>query len=384
MGRPRTPLGAHGGISVRRRENRGRATFEARVWVRDLDGVARSVSRRGETAASARRALQEALVAREAPSDGEIGRSDALSVLVARYQELQRAKGLAESSLAQYERVCSRMIVPRIGALTIAEATTARLDAFLRAVSESHGAASAKSCRSVLSGVMGVAVRYGLVAGNPLRDVSPIRQKVGGASAIEADRLRALRVAVAGDERLVELDMTDLVDFMIGTGCRIGEACGLRWDRVDLARGEVTIAATVVRLTGAGLRVQENTKTGRERILALPLWVQEMLLRRQVEQPANAEGLVFPTVLGNVRDPSNTNRVWREATERLGLGHVTFHSFRKSVATLLDGAGLSARDIADQLGHAHASMTQDMYMARRTNTKRAANELDRIVSGPGA
>lgn len=379
MGRPKTPLGAHGVISVRRRENRGRATFEARAWVRDLDGVARAVSRRGETAASARRALQEALVGREAPDSGEIRRSDALSALVARYLELQRGKGLAASSLAAYERVCDRMILPRIGALTVAEATTARLDAFLRLVAKEHGAASAKSARSVLSGVMGVAVRYGLVASNPVRDVSPIRQKVGGAAAIEAAKLRALREAVAGDDRLRELDMPDLVDFMIGTGCRIGEACGLRWDRVDLVRGEVTIAATVVRLTGEGLRVQDNTKTGRERVLALPLWVQEMLLRRQVEMPGNAEQLVFPTVLGNVRDPSNTNRVWREAMERLGLGRVTFHAFRKSVATLLDGAGLSARDIADQLGHAHASMTQDVYMARRTTTKRAANELERIV-----
>lgn len=318
-------------------------------------------------------------MAREAPGGGEIRRSDALSVLVARYVELQREKGLAASSLEAYERVCARMILPRIGALTVGEATTARLDAFLRVVAAEHGAASAKSARSVLSGVMGVAVRYGLVASNPVRDVSPIRQKVGGATAIEAAKLRGLRQAVAGDDRLVELDMPDLIDFMIGTGCRIGEACGLRWDRVDLARGEVTIAATVVRLTGEGLRVQDNTKTGRERVLALPLWVQEMLLRRQVEMPANAEQLVFPTVLGNVRDPSNTNRVWREATERLRLGRVTFHAFRKSVATLLDGAGLSARDIADQLGHAQASMTQDVYMARRTSTKRAANELDRIV-----
>jgi integrase len=43
---------------------------------------------------------------------------------------------------------------------------------------------------------------------------------------------------------------------------------------------------------------------------------------------------------------------------------VTSHVFRKTAATELDRAGLSARQIADQLGHAKVSMTQDRYMGR--------------------
>src|SRR5690348_16283750 len=40
---------------------------------------------------------------------------------------------------------------------------------------------------------------------------------------------------------------------------------------------------------------------------------------------------------------------------------VTSHTFRRTVATLMDEAGLSARAAADQLGHAKVSMTQDHY-----------------------
>lgn len=40
------------------------------------------------------------------------------------------------------------------------------------------------------------------------------------------------------------------------------------------------------------------------------------------------------------------------------------HAFRHLVATRLDRAGLSAREIADYLGHERISMTQDVYMAR--------------------
>ena len=40
------------------------------------------------------------------------------------------------------------------------------------------------------------------------------------------------------------------------------------------------------------------------------------------------------------------------------------HSFRKSMATLIDDEGLSPRVGADQLGHSKVSMTQDRYMSR--------------------
>jgi integrase len=42
------------------------------------------------------------------------------------------------------------------------------------------------------------------------------------------------------------------------------------------------------------------------------------------------------------------------------------------VLALLDLAGLSAREIANFLGHKHASMTQDVNMSRHTGTERAA------------
>jgi integrase len=41
------------------------------------------------------------------------------------------------------------------------------------------------------------------------------------------------------------------------------------------------------------------------------------------------------------------------------------HTYRKTVATLLDQSGATARMIADQLGHSRVSMTQDVYLGRR-------------------
>jgi integrase len=62
---------------------------------------------------------------------------------------------------------------------------------------------------------------------------------------------------------------------------------------------------------------------------------------------------------------------------------VTSHNFRKTTATLLDQAGVSARVIADQLGHARPSMTQDVYMGRKVVDGRAVEALEEAFGRAG-
>ncbi|PSL56551.1 phage integrase family protein [Saccharothrix carnea] len=57
---------------------------------------------------------------------------------------------------------------------------------------------------------------------------------------------------------------------------------------------------------------------------------------------------------------------------------MTFRTFRRSVATILDEAGLTARQIADQLGHSKVSTTQDVYMARKVTSRKAADALEAV------
>jgi integrase len=83
--------------------------------------------------------------------------------------------------------------------------------------------------------------------------------------------------------------------------------------------------------------------------------------------PAPA-GVVFPSPAGQLRDPSNTQPDLRAALDRAGYTWVTSHTFRKTVASRLDDAGVSVRHIADQLGHARPSTTLDHYLGRRAIT----------------
>ena len=59
---------------------------------------------------------------------------------------------------------------------------------------------------------------------------------------------------------------------------------------------------------------------------------------------------------------------------------LTAHWYRKTVATLMDKAGLSARAAADQLGHAKPSITQDVYFGRGIVDTGAAAVLEVLAA----
>jgi Phage integrase family len=89
--------------------------------------------------------------------------------------------------------------------------------------------------------------------------------------------------------------------------------------------------------------------------------------------------LVFPDSVGGLRDPANTRRDLRNARGTAGFEWVTSHVFRKTAATVLDEAGLTARVVADQLGHARPSMTQDVYLGRKQVSPEAAAAIEGML-----
>ncbi len=82
--------------------------------------------------------------------------------------------------------------------------------------------------------------------------------------------------------------------------------------------------------------------------------------------------------MGGWRDPSNAQAHLREAFTAAGFDWVTSHTFRKTVAPLMDQAGLSSRAAADQLGHAHTSVTTDVYFGRKVATLGSAGVLEAL------
>lgn len=95
---------------------------------------------------------------------------------------------------------------------------------------------------------------------------------------------------------------------------------------------------------------------------------------RQV--PASDLGPIFLNDSGGLRNPSNTQHGLKAVLSRIGdYEWVVPHTFRKTVATRLDEAGCTARQIADHLGHARPPTTQDLYMGRGVACAEAARVL---------
>jgi len=169
---------------------------------------------------------------------------------------------------------------------------------------------------------------------------------------------------------------------MLATGLRIGETAAVVWDAVDLDAVTVEVRGTVIRITGQGLVIKPKPKSKSGwRTLELPSWAMTMLVARR-PLDAQPHDPVFRAPMGGLRDPSNSNADLREAFDSAGYDWVTSHVYRKTVATLMDVAGLSARAAADQLGHAKVSMTQDNYMGRRVAMTGAAKVLESINEHP--
>lgn len=288
---------------------------------------------------------------------------------------------LSPTTIQSYRNRLDRQLLPGLGELRMRELSVGIVDRHLRLVAKDHGVATAKMTRSVLSGVCTLATRHDALDRNPVRDVGAFTgQAKRSPRAMTVPQLKQLRAALTYDEQAADRDLPDLVALMMATGMRIGEATGLAWDAVDLDAGTIEVRAANVRITGQGL-VRKSTKTDTGlRTLVLPTWCID-LLRARAARLGRAgvdrrDGPVFPAALDGWRDTSNTQSDLRAAFDKAGFEWVTSHVFRKSLASVMDSAGLSSRAAADQLGHANTSMTTDVYFGRKVLTTGAAAVLE--------
>lgn len=369
MPRPPTPVGAWGKIS---RERIAPGVWRARARFRDFSGRSRLVEAQGTTGAQAQRLLEERLRLRAHPGDEDITPGMTIAVLGKRWLDEKARADIAAQTIERYTHAFDKHVVPGIGDLRIREATVGAIDRFLVGVGE-RSTSTAKTCKVVLSGMLGLAVRHDALRANPVRDVAPAKRQKSAVRALTVEEVQALRRGVrawvddpaqVGQRR--SPDLPDIVDLLLATGARIGELCAVRWADVDLSaeRPTLTIAGTVITVRGQGLQRQDHPKSAAgHRTVVLPRFAVDVLLRRQVSSASNPLDLVFPSSRGTLRAPGNVRRPWRDAREAIGYGWVVPHSFRKAVATLVD-AEHSTKAAASMLGHSGTAITEKHYIGR--------------------
>jgi len=388
--RPQLGVGKSGAVSFAH----SLPVVTARCRFRGLDGVTRQVSAQGTgvgrtekavvlSGEKAARAALEAKLETMAQGSDELNSETRLSTLAELWYTSKLGEGLKYRTLERSRSVLDTHVIPGVGGLRIREASTAKLEVYVRKIAAERGAATAVIVRSVLSGMFSEAQRFDAVVVNPIAATRVPKRTKGEIRAMSFSEFEGMRAhavealkPLTKDERLARANgdvrrmgganraqtPLDVIDFLIATGARASEVLGLCWGDVHLD-GDVPfvrIHQQVIREKERGL-VLAPTKERDIRLLALPGFAVDMLSRRAM-LPTNQDGAVFTNVRGNLIDPSNMRSVWRRLFKGTEWEWVTQKTLRKTVATVID-MELGSELAAKQLGHTSDKMTRAHYIA---------------------
>jgi len=274
----------------------------------------------------------------------------------------------------------------QLGALRIAELTTSRADAHLKALPIS----AARNMRIILGGMYSMAVRFDVVKNNPIRETKVARSERKPARALTAMEFHEVRQAVKvfterrgpGPRRGQMLPA--FVELLAATGARPAEVLAIQWDEVDLLGdpATVTVSGTVQdhgRIAGKPLHRQPWRK-GHAPALTVTLPAFAVKVLAELYAITGPVGTVLKNRDGGLVSLSNIRSSLREAlAPHEHLRWVTPHSFRRTTGTVVrDGLGVEAAQ--HQLGHAQLATTEGHYVERVTKGPDVRAVLDEWAS----
>ena len=269
-----------------------------------------------------------------------------------------------------YEHQLMNIIHPRWGTSRLRDVKPIAVEKWL---AELPGAPGSKAkTKGVFSVLFQHAMRYEWCVSNPIRLVRQGAMPVHEQIVLTSVEIAALLAELHNPFRV-------LILLVAVTGLRRGELIGLKWQDIDFAEGELKVVRSMVD------QVEGPPKTLASRrplplaaslISALQQW-------RGATQYPEQEDWVFasPQVLGS--KPYWPDAVLKRhvlpAAERAGITkRIGWHTFRRTVATLLHASGASVKTTQDLLRHASPLMTLGTYAKSVTADKRIAQ--DAIVS----
>lgn len=338
-----------------------------------------------------------------------------------------------EQTVDGYASVVRAHVIPRAGAIPIADITADRADGLLMDIAREKSVTTANKVRNVMSLMFDWAIQQGHFSA-----AGSIQNTRYGAVVV-ANPIRATRRADEPDTVYFELDavqvkyilhlirevwperhrkrypvgrrpnyklLADYILITLGTSERTAEPIAIRFqdvrfEAVEQPDGSLTMEAlvwvggTMVRTKSRGLFRQDSPKAERQkRWVRVPKFAAKVLselVASHVPDPErNPDDVLFTTERGRPRDPSAVGELLRMfrrefEPELLAIGvdaeHLTFRSLRKAVAAAVsDTAGVEvARDL---LGHSSTDITEGHY-AKRPDliVEIAADALDEAFAG---
>ena len=165
------------------------------------------------------------------------------------------------------------------------------------------------------------------------------------------------------------------------TGLRRGEACGLQWDCVDFATGQITVKRNVQPCKG-GVYVT-TPKTGRERTVLAPPDVLDLLRQLRQEQPLTVRWVFARPHSTEPINPNSVTNHFRQMGRRYGLEDFHPHKLRHSFASIAIEQGADVAAVSKCLGHSTIQTTLAVYThTNQAATRRAASKVWQALQPP--
>ena len=297
---------------------------------------------------------------------------------VAQWLDTWQAEYLANvkpSTVSSYEATIRNHLKPGIGAIRLDALTTHDIQEFynsLRSPTEKRKDLSSKTIKNI-HGILHHALQQAML-NNYIR--------TNPANACVLPKVTKKKVKPMNEHQITDFlkaikghKYENMFLVALFTGIREGEVCGLQWECVDFDNGTILIDKQLQSLRGKVRGDREKyalipTKNGKERTITAAPFIMNLLWKTKRAQDANRKdfgsdfqenGLVFTDEIGNRVTPQALYRAFKLVVTELGMKDVRFHDLRHSYAVDSLKSGDDVKTVQENLGHATAAFTLDVY-----------------------
>ena len=250
---------------------------------------------------------------------------------------------------------------------------------------DGRGGLSARTVRhmhAVLKQALALACVWRAISYNPAALVKPPKVQRKAVKTIDTEVTTKMLDAARGT--------TLFIPVLLGVLCgmRRGEICALRWRNVDLDNGQLAIVASRSRGEG-GKPIEKSTKTGRGRLIALPILADNELRRHRAQQAEELlrigvaltdEHHVHAKADGSPIHPTTLTLLFKRFMRDHKLPAIRLHDLRHSHATHLLAAGVHPKITQERLGHSSIAVTMDTYSHAMPNMQAdAVAKIDAVL-----
>ena len=290
----------------------------------------------------------------------------------------------------KYETVCRVHLKPALGATKLSKLTTPQIQSFYNElgrtgkvttkkdkksgkIQERREPLSPKSIRlvhGVLSKALNTAVRVGYIKRNAAELCTTPKLEKKEISPLTDAQIKEFVSLCAGE------DYGRIYKLILFTGLREGEALGLTWDCIDFQAGTLKIKQQLQRQGETDELVP--LKNSKPRYLTAPAFVMQILREERVHQMEQrfAAGelwqgwqsseemktaLVFLKDDGSNITAAALYQRYKHLAEKIGKPESRVHDLRHTFAVLSLQNGDNVKTVQDNLGHATAAFTLDVY-----------------------